>query len=188
MYALPQLLASKMVVDDLHQVEYSESQLNTQCEITSTDLEPDYTDEQACEIGIIYKIDVGNIIHGDFALAPPTGIPPPHRNSSTANLLFSHLLPHASKWQSLGLALSLDDDRIDEILTNNETDEACLQEMLEHYMMRSDSNHSWEEIEAALERIANGEFDYMNNIIITRTDFSRIILSHHCGYIQIPLV
>ena len=66
-------------------------------------------------------------------------------------------MPYASKWQSLGLALSLDDDRLDEIFTNNETDEARLQEMLELYMMRSDHSHSWEEIEAALERITSGE-------------------------------
>ena len=48
------------------------------------------------------------------------------------------LLPHASKWQSLGEALSLDEDRLDEIYTNNETDEACLQEMLELYLARPD--------------------------------------------------
>ena len=82
-------------------------------------------------------------------------------------------MPYASKWQSLGLALSLDDDRLDEIFTNNETNEACLQEMLELYMMRSDRNHNWEEIEAALERIANGELHY-----------SVIIQSQYCGHAQ----
>ena len=56
----------------------------------------------------------------------------------------------ASKWQSLGLALFLDDDQLDKIPTSNETDEACLREMLELYMLRSDVNHSWEEIEGAL--------------------------------------
>ena len=62
-------------------------------------------------------------------------------------------MPHASKWQSLGEVLSLDEDRLDEIFTNNMMDEACLEEMLEHYLQRSDLNHSWEEIEAALEKI-----------------------------------
>ena len=71
----------------------------------------------------------------------------------TVELLFRRLLPHSSKWQSLGEALSLDEDRLDEIFTNNEGEEGCLQEMLEHYTMRSDLNHSWEEIEAALKRI-----------------------------------
>ena len=47
----------------------------------------------------------------------------------------------------------LDEDRLDEIFTNNETDEACLQEMLGLYFKRSDLEHSWEEIDAALKRI-----------------------------------
>ena len=70
----------------------------------------------------------------------------------TTDRLFPFLLPHASKWQSLGLALSLDDDRLDEVFTNNEKEEDCLREMLELYMMRSDLDHSWEEIQAALEK------------------------------------
>ena len=74
--------------------------------------------------------------------------------SLTTEQLFSFLHPHASKWQSLGKALSLDEDRLeDEVFPNNETDEACLLEMLELYMMRSDLDHSWEEIKAALEMI-----------------------------------
>ena len=56
----------------------------------------------------------------------------------------------------MGLALSLDDDRLDEIFTNNETDEACLHEMLEVYMARPDLNHSWEEVQEALKK-ARGE-------------------------------
>ena len=59
----------------------------------------------------------------------------------------------ASKWQSLGKALSLDEDIIDEIYTNNETDEECLRDMLERYLMRNDVSHSWEEIEAALSSV-----------------------------------
>ena len=78
----------------------------------------------------------------------------------TLEHLLPELMPHTSKWQSLGEALSLDEDQLDEIYTNNETDEACLQEMLEHYLLRSDMNHSWEEIETALEKINKkpGEF------------------------------
>ena len=71
----------------------------------------------------------------------------------TTEQLFSILLPHASKWQSLGLALSLDDDRLDEVFTNNEREEDCLREMLELYTMRSDLDHSWEEVHAALQKI-----------------------------------
>lgn len=63
------------------------------------------------------------------------------------------LLPLASKWQSLGEALLLDDDQLDEINTNNETDEACLHEMLEVYMNWPGLNHSWEMIQEAVKKI-----------------------------------
>ena len=79
----------------------------------------------------------------------------------TTERLFSSLLSHASKWQSLGLALSLDEDQLDEVYTNNVTDETCLQELLELYMMRSDLNHSWEEIQAALEKIGSSSELYV---------------------------
>ena len=50
-YALTQLKsASKRVVDDLHQVVYSEIKLKTCGEATST--EPTCSPEQACETGI----------------------------------------------------------------------------------------------------------------------------------------
>ena len=52
----------------------------------------------------------------------------------TLEHLLPELLPLASKWQSLGEALSLDEDQLDEIFINNETDEACLEVMLEQYM------------------------------------------------------
>ena len=71
----------------------------------------------------------------------------------TLEHLLPELLPCASKWQSLGAALSLDEDQLDEIFTNNETDEACLEVMLEQYMARSCFNHSWEEIQKALKQI-----------------------------------
>jgi hypothetical protein len=89
-------------------------------------------------------------------ISPPT-VPPPEpvavSECVTTDQLFSFLLPYASKWQPLGEALSLDEDRLDEIFTNNEREEDCLQVMLELYMMRSDLDHSWEEIQAALEKI-----------------------------------
>ena len=59
----------------------------------------------------------------------------------------------ASKWKELGETLSLDDDLLDEIFTNNETDGECLRDMLERYLMRIDKNHSSEEIHAALRKI-----------------------------------
>ena len=67
--------------------------------------------------------------------------------------LLPELLPLASKWQSLGEALSLGEDQLDEIYTNNERDEACLEIMLELYLTRPDLNCSWDEIQKALEKI-----------------------------------
>ena len=65
-----------------------------------------------------------------------------------------HLLHSiASKWYSLGEALQLDEDHLDDINTNNETDEACLQDMLEFYMENSDFQHNWKEMADALRKI-----------------------------------
>ena len=71
----------------------------------------------------------------------------------TLEHLLHELLSLASKWQSLGEALSLDEDRLDEIFTNNETDEDCLKDMLEVYMVRPDLDHNWEEIQRAIKKI-----------------------------------
>ena len=97
--------------------------------------------------------------------------PTPHEAAPfTLEYLLHKLMGVASKWQSLGKALSLDKDLLNEI-TNNEGDEACLQVMLEQYMKRIlDMNHSWEEIDTALKKIseeetAAGTGTIMNNII-----------------------
>ena len=73
----------------------------------------------------------------------------------TVEKLFPALLHLAPKWQSLGEALSLDEDRLDEIFTNinNEKDEEYLREMLEVYMMRSDPKHNWKEIKEAVQKV-----------------------------------
>ena len=82
----------------------------------------------------------------------------------TMDQLVDHLLPEgaASKWQDLGAALSLGEDILDEIFTNNDRDEDCLRDMLERYMMRSDLKHNWEEINKALaaaEKASSGDQD-----------------------------
>lgn len=59
----------------------------------------------------------------------------------------------SSKWKNWGEALSLHEEILIEVFTNNETDEDCLQEMLERYLERSDLKHSWEEIDEALRRV-----------------------------------
>ena len=70
----------------------------------------------------------------------------------TSEHLLPEMLPHDSKWQSLGEALLLDDDQLDELFTNNEIDKARLEEMLELRMARSDLNQSQEEMQEALKK------------------------------------
>ena len=77
----------------------------------------------------------------------------------TLEYLLRELLPLASKWQSLGEALSLDEERLDEIFTNNETDEDCLRVTLEVYMTRPDLDHSWEEIQEVVRKIGGDVSD-----------------------------
>ena len=60
------------------------------------------------------------------------------------------LIPIVSKWKEVGEAFGFDEDHLDEIFTNNETDEDCLQAMLEFYFKNSDYEHSWEEIDKAV--------------------------------------
>ena len=79
----------------------------------------------------------------------PFSLDPPF----TIENIFPHLLSLASKWQALGEALSLDEDCLDEIFTNNESDEACLHVMLELYMERCGLKHSWEEIREAIRKV-----------------------------------
>ena len=65
-------------------------------------------------------------------------------------------MPMVCKWKEIGEALHFDEDRLDEIFTNNETDEACLETMLEFYLKNSDFDHNWEEINRAV-KIAGEE-------------------------------
>ena len=52
----------------------------------------------------------------------------------------------------IGESLSLDEDQLDEVATNNETDEGCLREVLERYMKLTGVAHTWEEIDVALKQ------------------------------------
>ena len=89
---------------------------------------------------------IGQLAYYDLSDAPPH-VP------YILETLLTLLHPIASKWQALGEALSLDEDRLDEIYTNNEREEDCLREMLKYYMMNSDFQHSWEEMATVLKRI-----------------------------------
>lgn len=55
-----------------------------------------------------------------------------------------------AKWKEIGEALKFGEDHLDEIFTNNETDEDCLQAMMEFYLRNSDFEHSWKEIDRAI--------------------------------------
>lgn len=79
-------------------------------------------------------------------------VPSPPTSCTVGNLL-PLLRPIASKWWSLGEALSIDEDDLDIINTNNETDEACLQDMLEFHEEKSDFQHTWGVMATALKQI-----------------------------------
>ena len=87
--------------------------------------------------------------------APPEQTPVPFGLEHLLATLIS--MGVVFRWKDLGEALSLDEDIIDEIFTNNETDEECLRDMLERYLMRLDKKHSWEEIHMTLKRIEERE-------------------------------
>ena len=71
----------------------------------------------------------------------------------TVENLLSLLRPICSKWKDLGMVMSMDDDYLDQVFTNNEGDEACLRDLLERYMDNGDFKHNWEEIVAILEKM-----------------------------------
>lgn len=84
----------------------------------------------------------------------------------------------ASKWHSLGEALLFDEDILDEIFTNNETDEGCLRDMLERYLEKSDMSHTWEEIEAAQKRINMEEHGIKINTCTVLCAGQKVVLKH----------
>ena len=57
----------------------------------------------------------------------------------------------ANQWSNLAGALEFDEDLIDEIHTNNETDEACLQNCMEAWVERL--GPSWKKLSRALREI-----------------------------------
>ena len=71
----------------------------------------------------------------------------------TVENLLRILHPICSKWKKLGMAMSMDDDHLDQVFTNNEGDEACLRDLLERYMDNGDFQHNWEETVNFLKRI-----------------------------------
>ena len=106
------------------------------------------------------------VVHVDTLLYSNLPVPSPPTPCAVENLL-PLLRPIASKWWSLGEALSIDEDDLDIINTNNETDEACLQDMLEFHEEKCDLEHTWEVMATALKQIdQEGLFEKIHSLYI----------------------
>ena len=89
----------------------------------------------------------------------------------TKEQLYAELLP-VKKWKALAAQFKLNDDLIDEIYTNNERDEDCLEEVIRFWYMNRDFQHTWSEVVTALEAI--GEHTLAEDI---RAAHSQLILN-----------
>ncbi|XP_064390944.1 uncharacterized protein LOC135338765 isoform X4 [Halichondria panicea] len=58
-----------------------------------------------------------------------------------------------NKWENIAKALNFDEDRVDEIFTNNENEYLRLYELMEYYFMNVHCSHSWEEMVRVLTEI-----------------------------------
>ncbi len=63
------------------------------------------------------------------------------------------LQPVDKKWEDIAKALNIDEDRVDEIFTNNENEYLRLYELMEYYFRNVHCNHSWEEMVRVLTEI-----------------------------------
>ena len=67
--------------------------------------------------------------------------------------LFTKLYPTMTpRWMKLGELLGIDEDLLDEIYVNNETDEECLRVLLEVWLQKS-TNPTWKNVTDALAKI-----------------------------------
>ena len=82
--------------------------------------------------------------------------PSERRRSLNVENLFAELYPVTSKWEKLGEALGLDEDRLDEIFTNNQSEEECLRDMLEVWFKKS-YKPTWWKVANALHAIGEGQ-------------------------------
>ena len=58
------------------------------------------------------------------------------------------------QWKKLGELLRIDEDLLDEIFTNNETNEDCLKAVLEVWLQKS-TNLTWKDVTRALKELGN---------------------------------
>ena len=67
--------------------------------------------------------------------------------------LFTKLHPTVTpRWMKLGEQLGMDEDLLDEIYVNNETDEECLRVLLEVWLQKS-TNPTWKNVTDAVAKI-----------------------------------
>ena len=92
----------------------------------------------------------------------------------TLETLLTELHPTVTPmWQKLGELLAMDGDLLDEIFTNNETDEECLSSMLEVWLEKS-TNPTWKHVTDALsESREDGLAEYL--YLKCKTPLTRIL-------------
>jgi len=83
--------------------------------------------------GLVSNIFICFYFKGCKTSSPPSR----QRRSLNVDNLFTELHSLSSEWQKLGEALGLDEDLLDEIFTNNESEEECLRVMLEVWFQKS---------------------------------------------------
>lgn len=105
---------------------------------------------------LLYGNDlVSNIFLLIYFKGPETASPlSEQQRSLNVDNLFTELYSVKSEWQKLGEALGLDEDRLDEIFTINESEEECLRVMLEVWFQKS-WKPTWRDVANAL--VAIGE-------------------------------
>ena len=71
----------------------------------------------------------------------------------TAENLLDALVEFQENWLQIGAAFGLDEDLLDEILTNNSSSYICLMNMIQYYIQQCDTTPTWEDIARVLKRI-----------------------------------
>ena len=70
----------------------------------------------------------------------------------THEAVFEILHAIAANWKAIGQQLKINEDLEDEIDTNNEHDEDCLDEVVKFWLMNCDFQNTWAELADAVEK------------------------------------
>lgn len=79
---------------------------------------------------------------------------PRQQSSISLDILFSELYSVVPKWKQLAEVIGIDEDLVDEIFTNNESDEECLRAVLEVWMKKSPT---WRTVTDSLHKIGEDQ-------------------------------